>query len=97
MNSPRSINRRTVVLLRFRTPNKLTRHGEARMEDEDAAMTNELPEILPSSLDVLAQSCGINLASLSKRILVELEITRELLGESLPSVANSNVINLFER
>lgn len=75
----------------------LTRHGEARMEDEDEDMANELPEILPSSLDVLAQSCNINLASLSKRILVEPEITEELLGESLPFVANTNVINLFER
>ncbi|RYG16257.1 hypothetical protein EON82_25230, partial [bacterium] len=59
--------------------------GEARMEDEDEAMANELPEILPSSLDVLAQSCGINLASLSKRILVGPEITKELLGDKTVS------------
>jgi Zn-dependent peptidase ImmA (M78 family)/transcriptional regulator with XRE-family HTH domain len=75
----------------------LTRHGEARMEDEDEAMANELPEILPTSLAVLSQSCGITLTSLSKRILVEPEITRELLGESLPSADESNVISLFAR
>lgn len=75
----------------------LTRHGEARMEDEDEAMANELPEILPTSLAVLSQSCGITLTSLSKRILVEPEITRELLGESLRSADESNVISLFAR
>lgn len=73
----------------------LTRHGEARMEDEDEDMLHELPEILPSSLDVLAKSCGINLASLSRQILVESEITQELLGESLPTKNIGNVVNLF--
>jgi Zn-dependent peptidase ImmA (M78 family)/transcriptional regulator with XRE-family HTH domain len=75
----------------------LTRHGEARMEDEDESISNELPEILPTSLAVLSQSCGITLTSLSKRILVEPEITRELLGENLPSADKSNVISLFAR
>jgi Zn-dependent peptidase ImmA (M78 family)/transcriptional regulator with XRE-family HTH domain len=73
----------------------LNRHGEARMEDEDNEFESELPEILPSSLDVLAKSCGIKLNSLSKRILVEPEITEELLGESLPAARATNVIQLF--
>jgi Zn-dependent peptidase ImmA (M78 family)/transcriptional regulator with XRE-family HTH domain len=74
----------------------LTRHGEARAEHEDDLMVYEEPEVLPSSLDILASSCGLTLSDIAASIHVGNSIVRSLLSETLPSsTASGNVLPIF--
>ncbi|MGA7778242.1 MAG: XRE family transcriptional regulator [Paraburkholderia sp.] len=62
----------------------LTRHGEARVEAEDAQMRPELPELVADSVELLRVSFGISHADLAIQMRVQPALLDELLSSLTP-------------
>lgn len=74
----------------------LTRHGEARVEAEDAELPAEHPELVADSVQVLRESFGISHTELARQMLVEPQLLHDLLRAQpiVGSGAAENVIPL---
>lgn len=71
----------------------LTRHGEARAEDEDKDMIAEEPEVLLDGLKVLEQSCGMSKAAVARAMRVRPKVVLSLLDAA--PLESAKVISLF--
>lgn len=64
----------------------LTRHGEARVELEDAQMQPEQPELVVDSVQVLRESFGISQADIAHQMRVQPALLSELLSNQADEV-----------
>ncbi|MFX1737963.1 XRE family transcriptional regulator [Paraburkholderia sp. A1RI_3L] len=64
----------------------LTRHGEARVEVEDAQIEPEQPELVVDSVQVLQESFGISQADIAHQMRVQPSLLRELLSNQAEDV-----------
>jgi Zn-dependent peptidase ImmA (M78 family) len=62
----------------------LTRHGEARVEDEDSQIAMEKPELFDNAVRCTCDHYSMSLADLGKEIGVRESIIQEFLGDIAP-------------
>lgn len=64
----------------------LTRHGEARVEAEDAQMQPEQPELVVDSVQVLRESFGISQTDIAHQMHVQPALLSEFLSNRVDAV-----------
>jgi Zn-dependent peptidase ImmA (M78 family)/DNA-binding XRE family transcriptional regulator len=74
----------------------LKRHGEALVENEDASMPPEQPEVVSESLKVLREHYGMPQTAVAKQLQVKPVLLEDLLRQT-PVEPCGNVVSLFSR
>jgi len=72
----------------------LNRHGEAILENEDASIPIEQPEVVNDGLRVMTEELGVPLVAVARKMFVQPRLLNDLLGNH-PQPTNTNVVNFL--